>query len=121
MQFTRNDEQTLSGYLLGASRGREKQVFIVHCQPCTPHGATKIITATKKAALEAATDFLNDGVRFVAISDGRLLQGGRIRHEDSRSVRAVSLTLTEGAVRTGLTELLELEEMIGELTSLLRR
>lgn len=85
--------------------------------PRTSDGATKIITATKKAALEAATDFLNEGVRFVAISDRRLLHGGGIRYDDSRSVRAAS----EGAVRTPPTELLELEEMIGELTSLLSR
>lgn len=92
-------------------------MFIVHCQPCTPDGATKIVTATKKAALEAATDFLNEGVQIVAISDDRLLQGGGIRH----GVRAVSLTITERAVRTRRAELLEVEEMVGELTSLLSR
>jgi hypothetical protein len=111
----------LGRVLGGASRGREKQVFIVHCQPRTPDGTTKIITATKKAALEAATDFLNEGVRFVAISDGRLLHAAGLRHDDRRSVRAVSLTIAEGAVRTRRAELLELEEMAGELTSLLSR
>jgi hypothetical protein len=100
-----------------------KQVFIVHCQPRTPDGATKITTATKKAALEAATDFLNDGGRLVAIvADGVHLHGGGIRHDDTRSARALSLTMiTERAVQTRKTELLELEEMIGELTSLLSR
>jgi hypothetical protein len=42
-------------------------MFIVQCQPHTTDGATKITTATKKAALEAASDFLNQGVPFVSI------------------------------------------------------
>jgi hypothetical protein len=42
-------------------------MYIVQCQPCTPGGATKITTATKKAALEAASDFLNEGMPFVSI------------------------------------------------------
>ena len=42
-------------------------MFIVQCQPHTLDGATKITTATKKAALEAASDFLNQGVPFVSI------------------------------------------------------
>jgi hypothetical protein len=42
-------------------------MFIVQCQPRTPDGAAKITTATKKAALEAASDFLNEGVPFVSI------------------------------------------------------
>ena len=44
-----------------------KPMFIVQCQPHTSNGATKITTATKKAALEAASDFLNQGVPFVSI------------------------------------------------------
>ena len=42
-------------------------MFIVQCQPHTSDGATKITTATKQAALEAASDFLNQGVPFVSI------------------------------------------------------
>ena len=42
-------------------------MFIVQCQPHTSNGATKITTATKKAALEAASDFLNEGMLFVTI------------------------------------------------------
>jgi hypothetical protein len=46
-------------------------MFIVQCQPRTPDGTTKIATATKKAALEAASDFLNQGMLFVTIvADG---------------------------------------------------
>jgi len=49
-----------------------KNMFIVQCQPRT-WGATKITTATKKAALEAASDFLNEGMPFVTIvADGRV-------------------------------------------------
>ena len=45
-----------------------KAMFIVQCQPRgTSNGATKITTATKKAALEAAGDFLNEGMPFVTI------------------------------------------------------
>ena len=44
-----------------------KAMFIVQCQPHTSNGATKITTATKKAALEAASDFLNEGMLFVTI------------------------------------------------------
>ena len=42
-------------------------MFIVQCQPHALDGATKITTATKQAALEAAGDFLNQGVPFVSI------------------------------------------------------
>ena len=92
-------------------------MFIVQCQPRTS-GATKITTATKKAALEAASDFLNEGMPFVTIlADGWVLHGG-IRHDDRGSARAL---MKEGAVRTRWTEMLELEEMMGELTCLLSR
>jgi hypothetical protein len=53
--------------------GREKQMFIVQCQSRTPAGATKITAATRKAALEAANDFLNQKMLSVTISaDGRI-------------------------------------------------
>ncbi len=53
--------------------GREKQMFIVQCQSRTPAGATKITTATRKAALEAANDFVNLKMLSVTISaDGRV-------------------------------------------------
>ena len=63
-------EQTWTGtrpLMPSGGDGREKQMYIVQCQPCTPGGATKITTATKKAALEAASDFLNEGMPFVSI------------------------------------------------------
>src|SRR5438045_9091108 len=55
------------------SSGRQKQLFIVHCESHTPAGPMKITTATRKAALEAANDFLNLKMLFVTISaDGRI-------------------------------------------------
>jgi hypothetical protein len=46
-------------------------MFIVQCRPRTPAVATKITTATQKAALEVANDFLNLGMPSVTIaSDG---------------------------------------------------
>ena len=48
-------------------------MFIVQCQSHRPAGPTKITTATRKAALEAANDFLNLKMLFVTISaDGRI-------------------------------------------------
>ena len=96
-------------------------MFIIHCQLRTPGGATKITTATKRAALEAATDFLNAGMPFI-VADGWVLHGEGIRHDDSGSARAISPTMMkEGAARTRWTKMLELEEMMGELTCLLSR
>jgi hypothetical protein len=43
-------------------------MFIVQCRPRTPGVATKITTATRKAALEAANDFLNLGMPSVTIA-----------------------------------------------------
>jgi hypothetical protein len=77
-----------------------------------------ITTATKNAALEAATDFLNAGTPFVTIlAAGWVLHGG-IRQDDSGSARAL---MKEGAVRNRWTEMRELQEMMDELTCLLSR
>jgi hypothetical protein len=48
-------------------------VFIVQCNPREPEGIRKITTATRKAALEVANDFLNQGMRSVTVAaDGHL-------------------------------------------------
>ena len=48
-------------------------MFIVQCESRIPAGPMKITTATRKAALEAANDFLNLKMLFVTISaDGRI-------------------------------------------------
>ena len=50
-------------------------MLIVQCQSRRPAGPTKITTATRKAALEAANDFLNLKMLFVTISaDGRIYE-----------------------------------------------
>jgi hypothetical protein len=59
--------------------GREHQkkqgthgMFVVQCIQ-EPEGISKITTATRKAALEAANDFLKQGMRFVTVvAQGRL-------------------------------------------------
>ena len=55
-------------------KGRETQaVFIVQCNPREPEGIRKITTATRKAALEVANDFLKQGMRFVTVAaDGHV-------------------------------------------------
>jgi hypothetical protein len=57
-------------FLGGATpKGRETQaVFIVQCNPREPDGIRKITTATRNAALEVATDFLKQGMRFVTVT-----------------------------------------------------
>jgi hypothetical protein len=58
---------------LGGSGVAEKSVFIVQCKPRKPEGILKITTETRKAALEAANDFLNQGMPFVTVvADGRV-------------------------------------------------
>jgi hypothetical protein len=48
-------------------------MFIVQCQSRTPAGPTKITTATRKAALEAANDFIHLKMASVTIStDGKI-------------------------------------------------
>ena len=48
-------------------------MFIVQCNPREPEGIRKITTATRKAALEVANDFLKQGMRFVTVAaDGDL-------------------------------------------------
>ena len=54
-------------------RWQGKANFIVQCQSRIPAGPMKITTATRKAALEAANDFLNLKMLFVTISaDGQI-------------------------------------------------
>jgi hypothetical protein len=43
-------------------------VFIVQCKPQKSEGLRKISAATRNTALEAANDFLNQGMRFVTIA-----------------------------------------------------
>jgi hypothetical protein len=48
-------------------------VFIVQCKPREPAGIVKITAATRNAAMEAANDFLKQGIPFVTIvGDGRV-------------------------------------------------
>jgi hypothetical protein len=48
-------------------------MFIVHCNSREPEGISKITTATRSAALEVASDFLKQGMRFVTVvAQGRL-------------------------------------------------
>ena len=43
-------------------------MFIVQCKPQKSEGLRKITTPTRNTALEAANDFLNQGMRFVTIA-----------------------------------------------------
>src|SRR2546423_15670570 len=73
MQFTDNTEHTLGqrrthiNRVLGGAIKAVEGKSNVHCTVPARYmdGATKITTATKQAALEAASDFLNQGVPFV--------------------------------------------------------
>jgi len=48
-------------------------VFIVQCDPRKPEGIRKISTATRRAAVEVANDFLNQGMRTVTVAaDGQV-------------------------------------------------
>ena len=48
-------------------------VFIVQGKPREPKGIVKVTKATREDALEAANDFLNQGIPFVTIvADGRV-------------------------------------------------
>jgi hypothetical protein len=54
-------------------REGNSKMFIVQCRPPTSDGAAKINAATRKAAMEAANDFLDLEMPFVTISaDGRV-------------------------------------------------
>src|SRR5438874_9051306 len=81
------------------SSGRQKQLFIVHCESHTPAGPMKITTATRKAALEAANDFLNLKMLFVTISaDGRIYTAEEFANTIEGCASDV-ITRTEGKVR----------------------
>ena len=48
-------------------------VFIVQGKPREPEGIVKVTKTTRRDALEAANDFLNQGIPFVTIvADGRV-------------------------------------------------
>ena len=48
-------------------------VFIVQGKPREPEGIVKVTKPTREDALEAANDFLNQGMPFVTIvADGRM-------------------------------------------------
>ena len=91
-------------------------MFIVQCQPDTPHGATKITTATREAALEAANDFLNLKMPFVTITaDGRVYTAEEFATAGGSAQTMSLLMRKEGEVSRQGVELQQLEEMAGEL------
>lgn len=48
-------------------------VFFVQAKPRDPEGIMKVTKASREAALQAANDFLNQGMPFVTIvADGRV-------------------------------------------------
>jgi hypothetical protein len=50
-----------------------EMVFIVQAKPREPEGIVKVTRTTRRDALEAANDFLNQGIPFVTIvADGRV-------------------------------------------------
>jgi hypothetical protein len=52
---------------------QERTVFIVQAKPRQPDGILKAIKATRAEALQAANDFLNQGMPFVTvIADSRV-------------------------------------------------
>jgi len=62
---------------LGDFRGHKPEarevVFIVQAKPREPEGIIKVTKASRKEALQAASDFQNQGMPFVTIvADGRV-------------------------------------------------
>jgi hypothetical protein len=54
-------------------KGRGHAVFIVQAKPREPEGIIKVTKATREEALQAAKDFLSQGMPFVTIvADGRV-------------------------------------------------
>jgi len=54
-------------------RGQELKVFIVQAKPRAPEGIVKVVKDTRAEALQAAKDFLDQGMPFVTIvADGRV-------------------------------------------------
>ena len=91
-------------------------MFIVQCQPDTPDGATKITTATREAALEAANDFLNLKMPFVTITaDGRVYTAEEFATAGGSAQTMSLLMRKEGEVSRQGVELQQLQEMAGEL------
>jgi hypothetical protein len=107
MSGGRHKSDQFNRYLNAPSVAEETEgkqpMFIVQCRPPTPDAAAKINAATRKAAMEAANDFLNLEMPFVTISaDGRVY-----------SVEEFA-TSTAGVPRYE-AELENLEEMAGKL------
>jgi hypothetical protein len=68
--------------------GRKTQVFIVQCKPQKSEGLKKITTASRNTALEAANDFLDQGMRFVTIAaDGCVYTAGEFATATASGVR----------------------------------
>src|SRR4051794_20566669 len=58
---------------LGRAERQGQLVFIVQGKPREPEGIVKVTKATREDALQAANDFLNQGMPFVTIvADGRV-------------------------------------------------
>ena len=58
-------------------------MFIVQGKPREPEGIVKVTKATREDALEAANDFLNQGMPFVTIvADGRVYTRGICAHHN---------------------------------------
>jgi len=58
---------------LGGAERQGQVVFIVQGKPREPEGIVKVTKATREDALQAANDFLNQGMPFVTIvADGRV-------------------------------------------------
>ena len=54
-------------------KGKGQVVFIVQGKPREPEGIVKVIKGTREEALQAANNFLNQGMPFVTIvADGRV-------------------------------------------------
>ena len=54
-------------------KGKGQVVFIVQGKPREPEGIAKVIKGTREEALQAANNFLNQGMPFVTIvADGRV-------------------------------------------------
>jgi len=65
-----NHEQSRGG---GRAERQGQVVFIVQGKPREPEGIVKVTKATREDALQAANNFLNQGMPFVTIvADGRV-------------------------------------------------
>jgi hypothetical protein len=73
-ELKRLDDRSLPESTRGyVSDEREGTVFIVQAKPRGPEGILKVTKNTREEALEAAKNFLNQGLPFVTIvADGRV-------------------------------------------------